>query len=210
MDEGPFQFVGSVSNVNFFVEDDYFKDIQHMSSNMCNYTGGFINQNSKWGLFGNVKENKKLSRTICNKDQTYRVAVPAKITLPEAIEMCDKFGSGNLTEIKNSEDMEFTLSLFKSNNYSCLEVWTPLTDEEEEGQFKSYITGSLASYLPWDPLEPNGLETENFVTIKIDSSRYSDRYSTKPVCASCDLAITSQFFLIGICKDSYFGKFILL
>jgi hypothetical protein len=82
-----------------------------------------------------------------------------------------------------------------------------VTDEDVEGQYKSAINGDLVTYLPWEVSEPNGFKDQNLVLIKISSMGYFDNVSTmKASCTACDIEITTTFSLIGVCKDTYFGK----
>ena len=121
--------------------------------------------------------------------------------------MCNAFGSGNLTEIKDLEDMEYTLNIFKNLKDHCENVWTPLTDEEVEGRYKSAIAGDFLSYLPWGDLQPNGKEEQNYIAIHIPSLSYGD-YSMlfQPGCVACDLFTNTELYLTGVCEQTYLGK----
>ena len=95
-----------------------------------------------------------------------------------------------MVELKDMEDMEYTLSLFENQNSSCEYIWTPLTYEEKEGQYKNINTGALASYLPL----PSGIHTERYMILMIDSSHYLDISSAaNNYCNACDLPTTAIF-----------------
>ena len=96
-------------------------------------------------------------------------------------------------------------------NSTCEYVWTPIGDEEREGQYKSYLTGQLVSFLPWLQNTPDGSDEENHVAIQISSKLYNDKHKSyrKEECVACQLFKTTEFALIGVCKETYFGEFVL-
>ena len=206
----PRQFVGSVANVKLF-EDDRKQNIQDMSKNLCVQWGGIIETNSKWHKHGVVKENNAEIWEVCYEKQTYRVVIPTPMDLIQGLEICRKLGSGNMTELKNIEDLEYTLTLFENQNSACDYIWTPLTDEEEEGKFKNIETGYLASYLPWNSGNPDGFTKQNNVVLELVSKEYKDLSGTwTNTCNACDLPINTTFSLLGICKDTFLGKIVIL
>ena len=70
------------------------------------------------------------------------------------------------------------------------------------------MTNKLASYLPWEVSNPNGFKDENFVLLSISSKGYIDNVRTKKAsCTACDIGIMTEFYLIGVCKETYFGKY---
>ena len=89
---------------------------------------------------------------------------------------------------------------------SCKVVWTPIIDEEVEGEFRSSTTGQLATYQPWLGDQPSGGDTENHVAIHVKSKLWMDTPKMEEYCSACDLPKTLVFSLIGICKHTYFGK----
>ena len=112
-----------------------------------------------------------------------------------------------MTEAMNKRDLERIISLFETMNSSCKYVWTPVTDEETEGQFISSVTGQLVTYLPWKEGQPDGGDTCNHVNINMDTKLYHDTSSTFLNCFVCDLFKDTEFFLLGVCETSYFGEF---
>ena len=83
----------------------------------------------------------------------------------EAIKVCDKLGGGNMSEAKSKIDLERIISPFKILNSSCNFVWTPLVDDEIDGEFSSVVTGKPATYLPWNEDQPSGGDEENNVAV---------------------------------------------
>ena len=93
---------------------------------------------------------------ICNSNNTFTVAIRARMNWDEANILCDTLGGGNITEIKDERGNEQVMSLFNGMQDKWQKVWTPLLDEEEEGSFKSDVSGKPVSYLPWNIDQPNG------------------------------------------------------
>ena len=203
--QGQLQFIGSIANVNVFASKDA-TDIINLSENLCDQMGDIINPQTEWVNVGLVKENEEENWEICNKNQTYRVAIPAKMNWNEALKICNKLGSGNVTQSINSEDTGYSISLFEAMNTSCANIWTPFTDERTEGQYVSAISGKFGTYLPWELDEPDGAEEENYVAIDLSSQGYVDTDSNYLLCVSCDLHVNLEFSLVGVCKDTYFSK----
>ena len=123
---GPRQFVGSVANVKFFMDIESF--LKHMMNHLCTEDEKQWSD-SLWLMYGQVQETEEDIQNICKENETYRVAIPTNISWNGAIQMCNTFGSGNLTEIKDPKDMEYTVNIFKNLNDHCENVWTALTDE---------------------------------------------------------------------------------
>ena len=153
-----------------------------------------------------IKETSREGWKICNINETYRVAIPAKMDLDTATEICHKLGRGNITEPKNERDITLVVSLLQKTNNSCKYVWTPITDEEVEGEFRSSITSQLATFLPWEKHQPNGGDAENHVVILMQSMLWADNSKYKEAFSACDLHKNLVFTLIGVCKHTYFGK----
>ena len=133
-EEGPKQFHGEVANIQIF-EDSDAKHIINMTHCLGAVAEDKLNFETKWTTVGNVEERNEESWKICNRNKTYRVAIPAKMSWNEAIKVCTKLGGGNMTETQNKEDIQYTVSLFENLNSSCNYIWLPLQDEEVEGEF---------------------------------------------------------------------------
>ena len=203
--QGPKQYCGQVANFNIFSVDKT-EPITMMSANPCGYKGDIINNDSQWDQVGMVTENLKDESDVCNNNQEYTVAIPTIMNWIKAEEICSKLGHGNITEAKTERDLHKTISLFLNMNSSCEYVWTPLVDEDIEGLFKSTVTKHLAIYLPWGDDQPGGGVDENNVAINIADKSYNDFPKSERHCAACNLLKTTEFLLIGVCQDTYFGK----
>ena len=196
---GPRQFVGSVTNI-FFDASDSDLDIKVISGNLCGFEGNDWKP-SQWMTYGHVTETTEEEIDVCNKNGTYRIPLAFTMSWIEGIQLCKKLGSGRMTEVKDQKDLEYTVRQFSTSQ--CKYVWAPITDEENEGLFKSAISGEYNRFLPWDNYHPNGEDYANFVAIVTSSGRYRDLALTPGQCVSCDLGITTQFYLTGLCEDTF-------
>ena len=147
---------------------------------------------------------------ICNNNQSYTVAITERISWSDAVSVCRKLGDGVITEARSDENVEHIVSLFSKVSTTCDIVWTPIVDKEVEGVFKSSITGEIATYLPWREGKPDGGDGENIVVIEVKNKQYNDRGDGRRYCTSCDISKSTEFSLIGVCKNSYFGELAML
>ena len=202
---GKTQYQGQVANINLFSRSDS-RTISKMTANLCDQVGDLVNHESVWATIGVVNETLEEKWKICNRNKTYTLAVPKNINYDEAREVCNKLGDGNMTEAKNKKDLENMISLFRDMNTSCEFVWTPLTDEDQEGEFRSIVTGELATFLPWHEESPNGGDDENHIAIHFPSGKYYDYYKGMVACPICDVPKDMVFSFMGVCKKTYFGN----
>ena len=202
---GQQQFRGEVANFNIFsVNKCISAHISNMSSNSCTYSGDIVNSESEWDEVGMIRVENKDNGDICINKKTDIVAIPVGINFDMASKLCVKL-NGSITEAKDDNDKTQIISMFEAMNNSCKGIWTPFIDKEKEGEFKSSVTGKLASYLPWKEGEPNGGNKENYVIIHPKDKSYHDVDKNYPFCTTCDIHKSTVFTLIGVCKDSYFG-----
>ena len=113
-----------------------------------------------------------------------------------------------MSEAKSKIDLERIISPFKILNSSCSFVWTPLVDDEIDGEFNSVVTGKPAKYLPWNEDQPSGGDEENNVAVLVENELYFDRDKSSHFCTACDVKKTTVFSLIGVCEDSHLGYFL--
>ena len=71
----------------------------------------------------------------------------------------------------------FTEWFQRRTNGSCSWLWTPYSDQEEEGVFLNMNNQEQASLLPWNQNQPNGGREENFA--KISLNHFKDENKVK-------------------------------
>ena len=91
----------------------------------------------------------------------------------------------------------------------CLTLWTPLTDQGQEGVFKSLVSGNIHHDLAWGPGQPNGDTTENSVRMMTESELLEDVDSTKSDCFVCSLKKSFAAQLRGGCKAAKLERLML-
>ena len=91
----------------------------------------------------------------------------------------------------------------------CLTLWTPLTDQGQEGVFKSLVSGNINTDLAWGPGQPNGDTTENSVRMMTESELLEDVDSTKSDCFVCRLKKSFAAQLRGGCKAAKLERLML-
>ena len=208
-EKGPVQFYGAVSNIKLF-DSAIKKNINDLTLNLCEHDTSSLIFDKKWNIRGNVTLEDEENWKICNKTETVRIAIGDPLNWFESMDICERLGHGELTEIKSTMDLIYTLELFqeqKDANAACDFIWTPISDEKAEGDYLNARTNVKAVFLPWRYSEPNGGNKENFVLLKRSNKQYIDNVATKsPSCAVCDISFKTQLYLRGVCKHTYLGK----
>ena len=165
-----------------------------------------MTKGTEWKRIGNVREIKQDNWKICYNYEIYRVVIPTKINWDSSRELCHKLGEGSITEPQNERDIADVVSLLENMNSTCKTVWTSISDEEVEGEFRSSETGKLITFLPWNDDQPNGRRTQNHVGLDVKPKLFRDVHRSKQYCSACDLNKTLVVTLIGGCEDTPFGK----
>ena len=204
------QFQGSVTNVQAFtVATDH--NITALTSQPCGVTGDILAwQVQDWRVEGTrwllVEE---LEESVCDQGDNYTVAIPVQMGIHEAMDICKM-------KLKNStmpyqEDIvslqAYTTWYFNITDGLCRAVWTPFSDEVDEGLFVNMFDNTKAAFLPWAASCPNGGTTDNFVRIASSSRLYRDTQTDGYgiCCSSCLLDRSLLLRLDGLCEDSYIG-----
>ena len=197
-------YEGKVANL--ILINDKIPSLENIADNLCEY----VDNNDKdlsWNVTGNVKLISEEDLEICNKNETYVVAIEAQMAFEGALKTCLNKLSGGMPLPNTSHEMNHLLSFFKEEH--CKFVWSPLSDEEVEGKFKSVIDGEVATFLPWTPSNPNGGRNHNNVVMQwsYNKAGYNDMGKTDTYyCVYCYMKLSATFLLRGVCKHTYFGK----
>ena len=146
--------------------------------------------------------------TICRlHHDSYNVAIPSWITINESLDLCKQKLNNSI--IPFQEDLETFLKYVawhrNTTGSDCPYIWTPLSDEQDEGIFLNMNNNVEAEFQIWDGVEPNGGEDENFVMIEVSRGVLLDVSPTKLICSSCLLSTSLLLQMDGLCEDSLIG-----
>ena len=196
------QFHGSVTSINLFLHNQT-RSVSEMSKyQSCE--GDYMD----WADISLDTRGTGVairnSTLIQSEDNTYKLTLPVDIVWPEAVHFCQVLGK--MAEISSQEDLNITADYVKKTKSSCSQVWLPISDKDEEGEYRNTNDGSRETFLPWAEGEPNGWKLHNNVVLMTGSQKYSDTFRGYRQCALCTLEITKTMTLRGACKGSYFGN----
>ena len=205
-EDDPKQFVGSVANIQL-LEDNGQNNITEIVTNMCDEREAILAYSSMtWTMIGNVSETEAPSSEICFHNSSYKLGIPAQMSLEHGILAC-AVASGKMASIEHFEELDNIVSIFET--HVCQNLWVPLSDDQEEGIFTNIYDKKLANYLPWLPGAPDGGSDENEVILDISLKLYNDVGAAfKQSCTICEIPVNTTFTLIGGCEDTFLGEII--
>ena len=135
-----------------------------------------------------------------------------------AIDTCAALGQGKMTFVNDAEELMDFFGKFQDTVLPglCRAIWTPFSDEEEEGSYKNLIHPTIPAFIPWARGQPNGAHTENGVSIRWNpinpghAPAYYDQNEfqgkEKSICAACSLTEDFSLTLWGACRETLIGK----
>ena len=85
---------------------------------------------------------------------------------------------------------------------SCASVWTPYSDQDEEGVYRDLSSGEVEDTFVWSPGEPNGGCTQKSLRIISDTRLLEDIKAKQADCFACLLQKSFAVQLRGGCKES--------
>ena len=197
------QFYGSVSNINI-----HNHKMNVLNSEVSKYHPGNIGGILAWTnmvfeLKGNGVSIREAETQYPNRSR--QVLLPVKTDWHEGNQFCKHLGKGKMTEFSNKDELNTTVELVKGLTESCTFLWTPVTDESVEGEYRSINSGDKVSFLPWALTNPTGASSANYVALNFEDMSFYD-LSSRKFCVSCTMTTTRLFRLRGLCQDSYMGK----
>ena len=220
LDMGPhkeLQLYGSVSNIQVFSQDPG-QDLTRLSGSPCATTGDLLTwEDMEWNTTGDGVSEGESGYTVCHAHEANDtlLAIPFGMEQEEAIRVCQKL-RGSLYQVPESSiwgGQTFTLSNFtewfdRTTSGSCEMIWTPISDEKEEGIFVNLEDSKEAKYLPWYDGQPNGGTLENSVVIwpNVGANPYVDVSFDTAACSLCYLRVDLTLSLRGVCKHTLMGE----
>ena len=203
--DDPKQFVGSLANSNIF-RDDGNVELRNITNNLCGkFQDTLIHAKQDWTLVGNVIKSKKKVKQICPPSPVHKVGIATPMKIKSAKDVCRKLSSGYMMQIDSDDELAEVISIFRTFNGSCTDVWTPLTDEKEKGIYRG-STDEIVEFLPWKHDAPNGGKGQNDVALDMAYGLYEDRSEGFIACTMCEVLVDASFTFTGICQDTLLSK----
>ena len=182
-----------------------------MSSLLCgsqaDLEGSILSwQEMEWSLTGASVTPLEVEREeVCSQSGAHLILLPALLSYQEARSACSKLGEAALGGPRDPASLGNLTSWYGRSVLSCSSVWTPYSDQLQEGLFINENTGDImrqlssltgspllllfVSELDWDVGQPNGGETQNFVSFKVtgegEKSFLGDEIENIKQCAYC-------------------------
>ena len=190
------QFLGLLTNINIFTLTPH-RDIQTMSSSLCSSSGSgdYLSwEQMEWNQNGEFLEILQLGNAeLCGDDIFFSLPLPTTLQWTEARYRCHLLSQGKLAEIRSGEELRSVVEL---SNPWCYYLWTPYTDQQEEGTFISINDGELISQsLPWNAAEEPSSQA-NYVAAYIRANRSQPTLfsveKSHQNCAVCNISKVKQ------------------
>lgn len=163
--------------------------------------GDYISWNVGWTLH-NVDSYLIDYKELCKRKQKNFFFSFTKLLYNEAFYICEALGSHLPVPYCNQTLSRF-YSRFKEflpDDTNCQkDIFTPLTDEQEEDVWRRFYDGTEINSTIWQPGEPNGLEFESCALTDTDGM-YDVDCATHEGCALCEFKERAIFSLLGTCE----------
>ena len=172
----------------------------------------------EWERRGNwslVLEEEVRPDRVCSDRDTYDIPFKIHVDQATGIKTCNKLGRGVMSPApKNAEEVQEFLDWFdeettEPDGNECFNIWTPLSDEAVEGEWRSLIDGSKQTFLPWSPNYGARGPQDNSLGIyapEPETSFYDTVGEEQESCISCTMNRSLTLYLKGLCDGSTFGK----
>ena len=151
---------------------------------------------------------------FCNATDNYNLAIPAKITFKEGMDICKHKLDNSIIPFQEDRKQFHGYVAWHKNvtGEVCSLIWTPLSDEHSEGSFVNMNTISQTLSIVesdfWAKDQPNGGTDENFVAIVAAAKVLIDVPPNLLGCSSCLLSTSLLLQLDGGCRHSLMGNII--
>ena len=213
------QFPDSVANINVFHSSGQ-KTIGQLSMNPCLFAsaGDYMAWSEMtWNKTGKyMRELEVEDGIVCDVGKDYKIPLPIEMTWPETKQTCTNLGHAKVTEVSTKDELFEFVTWFDKEHGPCRDIWTPFTDDKEEGVFISTNNDKPVDFLPWMIGQPNGGTLQNNLAIRAtsdglsnitsESLNYHDVKYSNQYCGSCSLDKRTSFTLWGRCEFTYLGK----
>ena len=199
------QFQGSVANVRIFKEGN----VTDMSTMSCKERRNIALpwNPKKWKVVGSDWSlSEESDETYCVSSEDYILAISTRITINNGMDICRKLNN-SIIPFQQDPDahLHYVRCHVKITEGSCPSIWTPLSDEAQEGLFINMNNNDTVDSQAWYEDEPNGGKDENFVIVDLGAALYDVAWDIQ-TCSACNLPSDLLLHLDGLCEDSIIGN----
>lgn len=197
-------FRGHMADIDIWdrsLTQDEVKDMALCKAN--SYGNLFSSDRDEVELLGATMEYENLA-SLCTKTDEFMI-FPEMRYLDESRQVCQRSGyevfgprNNEANDKLYKESLQFTKSC--SSNYH---LWLGLTDEEEEGVWRTFLGHSIINETSFEGIEPNGERGENCILMFRPTGLWVDTKCSLawPACTPCEKKEGVPLRLRGLCHE---------
>ena len=228
---GPLEAItrGKITDLNIWFSS-ISKNDMHKFTTDCFYkiSGDALKPVLTWKDYEVVKQGSMAQNTtervteVCGMKDDHKVSLilPIKQPYQPCKQSCERLGGnlplpqgmddiGNITEgisWKNRKDENHESRIDKQCGN---EIWMPIIQAGKDDSTGEYLwavdvgnDSSNATFLPWEPSQPNGQDLQPCVYLNLNTKGYTDLACDRAFCCLCEFSGEVNFHLHGI-PDTY-------
>ena len=129
-------------------------EVQELSRQLCDndlaLEGSILSwEEMEWRLSGVSVVSVKVEREeVCSQSGDHLILLPALLSYQEARSACAKLGEAAVGGPRDPANLSNLTSWYGGSLLSCSSVWTPYTDQHQEGVFINDNTGDIMRQIP--------------------------------------------------------------
>ena len=123
-------------------------DLQKLTTSLCDSSTlerkVMTWEEMEWEVSGeSVSSVEVEDEKVCSRSGLDMLLLPDLLTYQEADAACHKLGDSPIAEPRDPSDLRNLTSWYGSSLLTCKHVWTPYSDESQEGVFVNDNTGQI-------------------------------------------------------------------
>ena len=130
-------------------KSDPTTEVEELSSSLCDSEGDLEGsiltwEEMEWRLSGDSVFLVEVEREeVCSQSGHHLILLPALLSYQEARSACAKLGEAALGGPRDPASLSDLTSWYGRSLLSCSSVWTPYSDQQQEGVFINENTGDI-------------------------------------------------------------------
>lgn len=194
-------FLGSLTQANLWsrrLGEEEVRDIASCSKDM--HGDVFSTDADDMDKQGVVEEVVTLEELCATHVKT--VLFSTSLTFQKSSEFCEKVGGVLYAPVTCLATEKLYNESQRFSNQCPLSFWIGVTDESEEGVWRKAGSKDVAPTCFTHP--PNGKESENCVSLRLENGEWDDRSChSPPRCFPCEALVNKPLVLRGLCFEMY-------